>query len=89
MQQSAWVGWVNFAGLMLILLGCFHAIQGLVALFRDEVFVVGQPRPGRGRRLHRVGLGAHCLGRGLAIVVGSSLLAGRRGPGSSPRSWRS
>jgi len=40
MRQSAWVGWVNFAGVMLIMLGAFHAIQGLVALFRDEVYVV-------------------------------------------------
>jgi hypothetical protein len=39
-QQSAWVGWVNFAGVLLIMLGSFHVIQGLVALFRDEVYVV-------------------------------------------------
>jgi hypothetical protein len=39
-RQSAWVVWVNFAGVLLIMLGSFHAIQGLVALFRDEVYVV-------------------------------------------------
>ncbi|HET6937222.1 MAG TPA: hypothetical protein VFI19_01405, partial [Nocardioides sp.] len=39
-QQSAWVVWVNFAGVLLIMLGAFHVIQGLVALFRDEVYVV-------------------------------------------------
>jgi hypothetical protein len=39
-QQSAWVVWVNFAGVLLIMLGAFHLIQGLVALFRDEVYVV-------------------------------------------------
>jgi hypothetical protein len=39
-RQSAWVVWVNFAGVLLIMLGCFHLIQGLVALFRDEVYVV-------------------------------------------------
>jgi hypothetical protein len=41
-RQSAWVVWVNFAGVVLIMLGCFHVIQGLVALFRDEVYVVGR-----------------------------------------------
>jgi hypothetical protein len=40
--DSAWVSWVMFGGWMLILLGCFHVIQGLVAIFRDEVFIVGQ-----------------------------------------------
>jgi hypothetical protein len=39
-RQSAWVVWVNFAGVLLIMLGSFHVIQGLVALFRDEVYVV-------------------------------------------------
>jgi hypothetical protein len=39
-QQSAWVVWVNFAGVLLMMLGAFHVIQGLVALFRDEVYVV-------------------------------------------------
>jgi hypothetical protein len=39
---SAWEGWVVFAGWMLILLGCFHVIEGLAAVFRDEVFLVGQ-----------------------------------------------
>jgi len=38
--ESAWVVWVQFAGLMLVLDGTFHIVQGLVALFRDEVFVV-------------------------------------------------
>jgi hypothetical protein len=38
-RESAWVVWVQFAGLMLVLDGTFHVIQGLVALFRDEVFV--------------------------------------------------
>jgi hypothetical protein len=36
---TAWVGWLVFAGLMLITVGAFNAIDGLVALFKDEVFV--------------------------------------------------
>ena len=42
LRQSAWVVWVNFAGVLLMLLGSFHVIQGLVALFRDDVYVVGR-----------------------------------------------
>jgi hypothetical protein len=36
------VGWIVFGGTIMVLLGAFHAIQGLVALFDDEYFVVGQ-----------------------------------------------
>ena len=39
---SAWVGWIAFAGLMLIMLGSFHIVQGLVAIFNDKYFLVGQ-----------------------------------------------
>jgi hypothetical protein len=76
LQQSAWAGWVNFAGLMLVLLGFFHAVQGLVALFRDQVYVVGS----RGL-VADVGYTTwgwvHLVWGAVAILVGSSLLAGR------------
>lgn len=41
---SGWVGWVAFAGIMMIMLGVFHVVQGLVALFNDDYFLV---RPSR------------------------------------------
>jgi hypothetical protein len=41
-RQSAGAAWVSFAGMMMVLLGSFHVIQGLVALFRDDVYVVGR-----------------------------------------------
>jgi hypothetical protein len=42
-NYSSWaVGWAGFAGLMLVLMGAFDVIQGLVALFNDEFFVVTQ-----------------------------------------------
>ena len=76
LRQSAWVAWVNFAGLMLVLVGFFHGIQGLVALFREEVYVVGR----RGLVLD-VGFTtwgwAHLVWGVVAILVGSSLLAGK------------
>lgn len=40
-DQTAWVGWIVFAGAMMVLLGMFHVIQGLVALFNDDYFIVG------------------------------------------------
>ena len=38
---TAWVGWIAFAGTMMLLLGTFHVIQGLVALFQEEYYLVG------------------------------------------------
>ena len=40
-QVTGWVGWVAFAGTMMVLLGTFHVIEGIVALFRDQYFLVG------------------------------------------------
>jgi hypothetical protein len=39
-QMTGWVGWVAFAGVMMFLVGTFHVIQGLVAVFKDEYFLV-------------------------------------------------
>jgi hypothetical protein len=37
---SAWaVGWIYFASAMMIMIGIFHAIAGLVALFDDTFYV--------------------------------------------------
>lgn len=40
-QPTAWTGWVAFGAMMMILLGSFHAIAGLVALFDDGYYLVG------------------------------------------------
>jgi len=37
---SGWYGWVVFAAVMMMLLGAFHAMAGLVALFQEEYFLV-------------------------------------------------
>lgn len=39
---SGWVGWVYFAGFMLMVLGVFQSIAGLVALFKNTVYVVAE-----------------------------------------------
>jgi hypothetical protein len=39
-RVSGWVGWVWFAGVMMLVLGVFNALDGLVALFNDEYYTV-------------------------------------------------
>lgn len=74
--QTGWVGWVVFAGFMLVLVGTFHIIQGLVAVFRDEVFLVG-PR-GLVVNVDYAAWGwTHVVGGALVILVGACLLAGQ------------
>ena len=42
-QYSSWaVGWSAFAGIMLVMIGVFHALSGLVAIIDDTFYVVGQ-----------------------------------------------
>lgn len=40
-EGSGWIGWIYFAGIMMMLAGVFQFISGLVAIYRDEVFIVG------------------------------------------------
>jgi hypothetical protein len=37
---TGWTGWVVFASAMMFLLGCFQAVQGLVAIFDDGFYHV-------------------------------------------------
>ena len=39
-DRSGWTVWVIFAGTILMLIGAFHAIDGFVALFKDDYYVV-------------------------------------------------
>lgn len=41
-QPTGWVGWVYFASAMMILAGGLQIIAGLVAIFKDDFYVVGQ-----------------------------------------------
>ena len=42
-EPSGWaVGWTFFAAFMMIMIGVFHVIAGLSAIFEDEIYVLGQ-----------------------------------------------
>jgi hypothetical protein len=40
-EPTGWVGWIQFAAIMMVMMGIFHAIEGLVALFDDGYYLVG------------------------------------------------
>ena len=74
-EETGWVGWIMFAATMMLMLGIFHAIQGLVALFRDEYYLVGK----NGLTVHvdyttwgwvHLILGIVVAGAGAALFVG-------------------
>ena len=73
---SAWVGWTAFAGMIMIMLGSFHIIQGLVALFNDEYFLVGSS--GLVINLDFTAWGwAHLVGGALVLTAGVCVFAGQ------------
>lgn len=41
-EVTGWVGWVFFAGVLMIMDGLFSVITGLVALFKDDYYLVGK-----------------------------------------------
>ncbi|GAA1552762.1 hypothetical protein GCM10009789_02920 [Kribbella sancticallisti] len=43
-EVTGWVGWVLFAGVIMLINGSFSAIAGLVALFKDRYYLVQSDR---------------------------------------------
>lgn len=72
---SGWVGWVYFAAFMMLLLGILHAITGLVALFKDQYFVVGSSGLVVSADYTAWGW-AHLIGGILVALAGAALLTG-------------
>jgi hypothetical protein len=73
---TAWVGWVLFAGIMMMLTGGFAVIEGIVALVDKSYFHVGP----HGLLVHMsyTGWGWTHIGLGtLAVAAGASLMTGR------------
>jgi hypothetical protein len=40
-ERTGWYGWIAFAGIMMVVLGIFHALMGLVGLFDEDYYAVG------------------------------------------------
>lgn len=73
---SPWVGWIGFAAVIMILLGSLHIFQGLVALFKDEYFVVGEN--GLAVNVDFTAWGwAHIIWGIIVLLAGFGVLAGR------------
>jgi hypothetical protein len=73
-HRTGWVGWVYFGGTMLVLVGTFNIIEGLVALFNDQYYVPTR----QGLLVFDVtGWGwIHLIVGGLAVIVGVGLFTG-------------
>lgn len=75
-QPTGWVGWVIFAGVVMIVEGAFHIINGLVALFERSYYLVTSSH----LALHVGYLGwgwAHMALGVLFVLVGFGVLAGQ------------
>lgn len=75
-QTTGWVGWIVFAGVMMLILGIFHAFQGLIALFQHDYYLVAE----NGLTIHvnYTGWGWTHLIFGIVVVAaGAALLVGQ------------
>lgn len=74
-NASGWVGWVAFASVMLAVAGIFHTIAGLMALFKNTVYVIGESSLWA---LDYTQWGwIHILWGFLALLAASSLMSGK------------
>jgi hypothetical protein len=73
---TGWVGWIVFAGVMMLVLGMFHAFQGLIALFQQDYYLVAAN--GLTVHLNYTGWGWTHLIFGIVVVAaGAALLVGQ------------
>jgi hypothetical protein len=76
-SSATWTGWVLFGAMMMVLLGSFQMIAGLVALFNDTYYRVGSS----GLLVHvdySVWGWVHLIIGAAAMATGFGLLAGAR-----------
>jgi hypothetical protein len=70
---SMWAGWIAFAGVLMVMIGAFGAIEGLVALLNDDFYVAG---PNNVFVFDLTGWGwLHLIGGALIAITGIALLA--------------
>jgi hypothetical protein len=75
-RPSGWVGWVVFAGVVMITLGAFHIIDGLVALLEKGFYSVNSSHLVVHVNYSAWG-GAHLALGALFILVGFGVLVGQ------------
>lgn len=74
--RTGWVGWVIFAGVVMIVLGLFQVIQGLTALLNSDYFVVGQN--GLAVQIDFTAWGwTHLIVGAIVFSAGMAVMAGR------------
>jgi hypothetical protein len=75
-QASGWVGWIIFSGILMIMVGFFQALMGIVALFRDDYYVA--VRTGLALSLDFTTWGwVHLVIGIVAVAAGFGVLVGR------------
>ena len=75
-QVTGWVGWILFAAIMLMMVGTFNAIDGLVAIFKDD-FTLVSPR-GTALVFDVTGWGwIHLIFGILQVLIGLALFSGK------------
>jgi hypothetical protein len=73
---TGWAGWLVFAAVLMILLGALHAIQGLIALFNSEYYLVGPG--GLSVHLDYTTWGwVHLIAGAVVLVAGIGVLVGQ------------
>ena len=75
-EPTGWVGWIMFAAVMMLMLGMFHAIAGLVALFQDSYYLVGKNNLVVHVNYTTWGW-VHLIGGIVIVLAGVGLLAGQ------------
>src|SRR3954465_8534761 len=74
-EGTAWAGWVFFGGIMLMMMGAFQIIQGLVALFDDGFYAVSSTGLVVEVNYNTWGW-IHLVLGAIGVLVGIGLLAG-------------
>jgi hypothetical protein len=75
-EPTGWVGWIVFAGVMMVMIGTFHGIQGLIAIFKDEYYLVGDN--GLTVSVDYTAWGwTHLIGGAIVFAAGLGVLSGQ------------
>ena len=75
-EPTGWVGWIIFAGTMMLMLGMFHIFQGFVALFQKSYYLVADT--GLTIHVNYTTWGwTHIILGAIVLATGAGLLAGQ------------